>query len=133
MRRLKDEFAENPTRLFAQFTRIIDVCAPLRGFKRCWPISGNQLSKRVAHESDEVILLTIFGLVLVIAGVAQRFQVRTLFPPLVEGCLIKLKVASLIGLLSLALKVCIAISTLSIGSCPGYLARVMTWDFPWSG
>lgn len=36
---------------------------------------GNQLSKRVAHESDEVILLTIFGFVLLVAGVAQRFQV----------------------------------------------------------
>ena len=36
---------------------------------------GNQLSKRVANESDEVILLTIFGFVLLVAGVAQRFQV----------------------------------------------------------
>ncbi len=36
---------------------------------------GHQLSKFVAHESDEIILLTIFGTVLLVAGVAQRFQV----------------------------------------------------------
>jgi K+:H+ antiporter subunit KhtU len=29
----------------------------------------------VAHESDEIILLSIFGAVLLVAGVAQRFQV----------------------------------------------------------
>jgi CPA2 family monovalent cation:H+ antiporter-2 len=36
---------------------------------------GHQLSQLVAHESDEIILLTIFGTVLLVAGVAQRFQV----------------------------------------------------------
>jgi CPA2 family monovalent cation:H+ antiporter-2 len=36
---------------------------------------GRQLSRFVAHESDEVILLTVFGVVLLVAGVAQRFQV----------------------------------------------------------
>ena len=36
---------------------------------------GHQLSQFVAHESDEIILLTIFGTVLLVAGVAQRFQV----------------------------------------------------------
>jgi CPA2 family monovalent cation:H+ antiporter-2 len=36
---------------------------------------GHQLSQFVAHESDEIILLTIFGAVLLVAGVAQRFQV----------------------------------------------------------
>jgi CPA2 family monovalent cation:H+ antiporter-2 len=36
---------------------------------------GRQLSHLVAHESDEIILLTIFGAVLLVAGVAQRFQV----------------------------------------------------------
>src|SRR5206468_3176338 len=36
---------------------------------------GHQLSQLVAHESDEIILLTIFGAVLLVAGVAQRFQV----------------------------------------------------------
>src|SRR5581483_6856976 len=36
---------------------------------------GRKLSELVAHESDEVILLTIFGTVLLVAGVAQRFQV----------------------------------------------------------
>lgn len=36
---------------------------------------GRQLSRFVAHESDEIILLTIFGTVLLVAGVAQRFHV----------------------------------------------------------
>jgi monovalent cation:H+ antiporter-2, CPA2 family len=36
---------------------------------------GHRLSQLVAHESDEIILLTIFGAVLLVAGVAQRFQV----------------------------------------------------------
>jgi CPA2 family monovalent cation:H+ antiporter-2 len=36
---------------------------------------GRQLSKFVAHESDEIILLTTFGSVLLVAGLAERFQV----------------------------------------------------------
>jgi monovalent cation:H+ antiporter-2, CPA2 family len=36
---------------------------------------GRQLSQFAAHESDEIILLTIFGAVLLVAGIAQRFQV----------------------------------------------------------
>lgn len=36
---------------------------------------GQRLSQLASHESDEIILLTIFGAVLLIAGVAQRFQV----------------------------------------------------------
>jgi CPA2 family monovalent cation:H+ antiporter-2 len=36
---------------------------------------GQQLSQVLAHESDEIILLTIFGAVLLVAGMAQRFQV----------------------------------------------------------
>lgn len=36
---------------------------------------GRQLSGIAAHQSDEIILLTIFGTVLLVAGVAQRFQV----------------------------------------------------------
>ena len=36
---------------------------------------GHQLSQVVAHESEEIILLTIFGAVLLVAGVAQQFQV----------------------------------------------------------
>jgi CPA2 family monovalent cation:H+ antiporter-2 len=38
---------------------------------------GRQLSQFVGHESDEIILLTIFGAVLLVAGVAQRFQVSS--------------------------------------------------------
>jgi monovalent cation:H+ antiporter-2, CPA2 family len=36
---------------------------------------GRKLSQFAAHESDEIILLTIFGAVLLIAGIAQHFQV----------------------------------------------------------
>jgi CPA2 family monovalent cation:H+ antiporter-2 len=36
---------------------------------------GASLSRMVAHQSDEIVLLTIFGAVLLVAGVAQRLQV----------------------------------------------------------
>jgi CPA2 family monovalent cation:H+ antiporter-2 len=36
---------------------------------------GPRLSRLAAHESDEIILLTTFGLVLFVAGIAARFQV----------------------------------------------------------
>ncbi|HEX5270558.1 MAG TPA: cation:proton antiporter, partial [Gemmataceae bacterium] len=38
---------------------------------------GEAISRLVAHGSDEVLLLTTFGLVLVVAGVAQRLQVSS--------------------------------------------------------
>jgi len=36
---------------------------------------GKWLSKLVSHESEEIMLLTTFGLVLLVAGIAARFQV----------------------------------------------------------
>lgn len=36
---------------------------------------GGRISRFFAHESDEIILLTTFGAVLLVAGVAQRFHV----------------------------------------------------------
>jgi CPA2 family monovalent cation:H+ antiporter-2 len=36
---------------------------------------GQKLSRFAAHESDEIILLTILGTILLVAGIAQRFQV----------------------------------------------------------
>ncbi len=36
---------------------------------------GRKLSQFASHESDEIILLTIFGAMLLTAGIAQRFQV----------------------------------------------------------
>ncbi|MDF2440022.1 MAG: monovalent cation:H+ antiporter-2, family [Abditibacteriota bacterium] len=36
---------------------------------------GGAISRVVAHRSDEVLLLTTFGLVLLVAGIAQRMQV----------------------------------------------------------
>jgi monovalent cation:H+ antiporter-2, CPA2 family len=36
---------------------------------------GDTLSSLAEHESDEIVLLTTFGAVLLVAGIAQRFQV----------------------------------------------------------
>jgi CPA2 family monovalent cation:H+ antiporter-2 len=36
---------------------------------------GHSLSRFASHQSDEVILLTVLGTILLVAGVAQRFQV----------------------------------------------------------
>ena len=36
---------------------------------------GYQLSQFVAHESDEIVVLTTFGAVLLVAGLAERFRV----------------------------------------------------------
>lgn len=38
---------------------------------------GHGLSRLAAHESDEIILVTTFGAVLLVAGIAQRFQVSS--------------------------------------------------------
>ena len=38
---------------------------------------GHKLSQFVAHESDEIVLLTTLGSVLLVAGVAQHFQVSS--------------------------------------------------------
>jgi CPA2 family monovalent cation:H+ antiporter-2 len=38
---------------------------------------GQALSRIVAHQSDEIILLTLFGAVLLVAGIAQRLQVSS--------------------------------------------------------
>jgi CPA2 family monovalent cation:H+ antiporter-2 len=38
---------------------------------------GSRLSELASHESDEIVLLTIFGVVLLVAGCAQRYQVSS--------------------------------------------------------
>lgn len=38
---------------------------------------GRAFSRLVAHESEEIILLTVFGTVLLVAGIAERFQVSS--------------------------------------------------------
>jgi len=38
---------------------------------------GPRLSRTVEHESDEIVLLSVFGAVLLVAGVAERFQVSS--------------------------------------------------------
>jgi monovalent cation:H+ antiporter-2, CPA2 family len=36
---------------------------------------GHKISRMAAHESDEIILLTVLGAVLLVAGITQKFQV----------------------------------------------------------
>jgi CPA2 family monovalent cation:H+ antiporter-2 len=36
---------------------------------------GRSLSRLAAHQSDEIVLLTVFGVVLLVAGISQRLQV----------------------------------------------------------
>jgi CPA2 family monovalent cation:H+ antiporter-2 len=54
---------------------------------------GQQLSRIVAHQSDEIILLTIFGAVLLVAGVAQRFNVSAAIGAFLLGIAISGSVA----------------------------------------
>jgi K+:H+ antiporter subunit KhtU len=54
---------------------------------------GHRLSRLVAHESDEIILLTIFGTVLLVAGVAQRFQVSAAIGAFLVGIAVSGSVA----------------------------------------
>jgi len=46
---------------------------------------GKQISAFASHESDEVILLTIFGSVLLVAGVAERLQVSAAIAAFLVG------------------------------------------------
>jgi CPA2 family monovalent cation:H+ antiporter-2 len=46
---------------------------------------GRQISAFASHESDEVILLTIFGSVLLVAGVAERLQVSAAIAAFLVG------------------------------------------------
>ncbi len=46
---------------------------------------GQRLSRVIAHESDEVVLLTTFGTVLLVAGLAQRFQVSAAIGAFLAG------------------------------------------------
>jgi CPA2 family monovalent cation:H+ antiporter-2 len=46
---------------------------------------GVPLSRVVAHQSDEIVLLTIFGAVLLVAGAAQRLQVSAAIGAFLAG------------------------------------------------
>lgn len=46
---------------------------------------GERLSNAVAHTSSEVVLLTVFGLVLVVAGIAQKLQVSAAIGAFLTG------------------------------------------------
>ncbi len=55
---------------------------------------GRRLSRFAAHQSDEVVLLTTFGAVLLVAGVAQRFQVSAAIGAFLVGIAISGPIAN---------------------------------------
>jgi len=46
---------------------------------------GGIFSRMALHHSDEIVLLTIFGLVLLVAGIAERFQVSAAIAAFIVG------------------------------------------------
>ncbi|MBZ5576244.1 MAG: cation:proton antiporter [Acidobacteriia bacterium] len=46
---------------------------------------GQRISRLIAHESDEVVLLTTFGAVLLVAGLAEAFQVSAAIGAFLTG------------------------------------------------
>jgi len=54
---------------------------------------GKKFSKLIAHQSDEVILLTTFGSMLFVAGVAQRLQVSAAIGAFLTGIAISGSIA----------------------------------------
>lgn len=54
---------------------------------------GQGISRFVAHESDEIILLTVLGMVLLVAGIAERFQVSAAIGAFLVGIAISGPVA----------------------------------------
>jgi len=54
---------------------------------------GHTLSELLSHESDEIVLLTTFGTVLLVAGVAQRFQVSSAIGAFLVGIAVSGRIA----------------------------------------
>ncbi|HQV94105.1 MAG TPA: cation:proton antiporter [Anaerolineales bacterium] len=54
---------------------------------------GKRVSQFIAHQSDEVILFTTFGLVLLVAGIAQRLQVSAAIGAFLVGIAISGSIA----------------------------------------
>lgn len=54
---------------------------------------GQTLSELLSHESDEIVLLTTFGTVLLVAGVAQRFQVSSAIGAFLVGIAVSGRIA----------------------------------------
>lgn len=54
---------------------------------------GERLSNAVAHSSSEVVLLTAFGLVLVVAGIAQKLQVSAAIGAFLTGLALEGRIA----------------------------------------
>jgi CPA2 family monovalent cation:H+ antiporter-2 len=54
---------------------------------------GKRLSGFITHESDEIILLTTFGTVLLVAGISQRFQVSAAIGAFLVGIAVSGQIA----------------------------------------
>ncbi|MGB6383619.1 MAG: cation:proton antiporter [Terriglobales bacterium] len=54
---------------------------------------GNTVSAIVAHESDEIVLLTVFGAVLLVAGLAERLKVSSAIGAFLVGIAISGQIA----------------------------------------
>lgn len=54
---------------------------------------GKRISALIAHQSDEVVLFTTFGLVLLVAGIAQRLQVSAAIGAFLVGITISDSIA----------------------------------------
>jgi monovalent cation:H+ antiporter-2, CPA2 family len=54
---------------------------------------GGALSQFLAHESDEIVLLTTFGIVLLVAGLAERFQVSSAIGAFLVGIAVSERIA----------------------------------------
>jgi CPA2 family monovalent cation:H+ antiporter-2 len=54
---------------------------------------GKRLSSLISHQSDEVILFTTFGLILLVAGIAQRLQVSAAIGAFLVGIAISDSIA----------------------------------------
>jgi CPA2 family monovalent cation:H+ antiporter-2 len=54
---------------------------------------GGALSQFLAHESDEIVLLTTFGIVLLVAGLAERFQVSSAIGAFLVGIAVSGRIA----------------------------------------
>jgi len=62
----------SPVRMVLSVSLALVTVLLVLGLAVCY---GAPLSRVVAHQSDEIVLLTIFGAVLLVAGAAQRLQV----------------------------------------------------------
>ncbi len=95
---------------------------------------GRSLSRVVGHESDEVILLTTFGTVLLVAGVAQRLQVSAAIGAFLVGIAVSGPMAKNPIVFLLRYAICLPLrfsSSLDSRSIPGRCRRCCRWRSCW--